>query len=116
MGYPMTWKRVLNRNGLVDGDYGQAPSRYQIRVNIHEDPQRVLSYTTGKSETIAEHMAPDWIKRIQEYENSSKMLAGDIRRLEQDAVDEGSLCQEIARRSGVDKEIVAAIIKEFLNT
>lgn len=53
--------------------------------------------------------------RLIGVENAAKMLAGDLRRLEQDIVDEGAICRDIACRSGLDEEIVAAVLKEFVS-
>jgi len=82
MGYPMTWKRVINRNGLADGDYMSPPKKYAKRVNIGD------LAGADDSDAFYRQMWPHIIERIKEYENSARMLAGDIRRLEEDTLDE----------------------------
>jgi hypothetical protein len=104
MGYPMTWKRVVNRNGLADGDYASSPLRHQARVNTDPDPEYLAD------------VAPYLAERVKSYEQAFKSLAGDLRRLEQDVQDEGEICRVISARTGVDDmSIVAAILKEFMN-
>lgn len=80
MGYPMTYRRVVNRNDLR-GDYG--------------------SKLTG--------VAFDAV-----IQNKWSLLQGDLRRLEKDAVDERAICEAIALKLMLDKELVAAVIREFM--
>jgi hypothetical protein len=84
MGYPMTFRRVVNRNGLNDGDYGKPPQTWSAY---------------GGSD----------------LSQKATLLAGDLRRLERDAVDENAICAHIAGKTGIDREIVAAVLKEFIS-
>lgn len=103
MSYPMTYQRVIHRNGLADGDYEKPPGVWQCRVNTREIDDINASVSKVRR------------KRLLEYENSVSILAGDLRRLEQDTRDERATCAYIAHRTGVDKEEVAAVLKEFLD-
>jgi hypothetical protein len=110
MGYPMTFRRFVNRNGLADGDYGAAPQRHEKRV--------ITNVTEGTLMTDQETLlarGPSWARRVDEYEAAARMLAGDLRRLELDAVDEGAICKLIAHRTGIDTNVVAAVLKEFVS-
>jgi hypothetical protein len=111
MGYPMTFRRVMNRNGLQDGDYTTPPERHARRVITNATEATLQS----EQETLIGR-APHWAKRVEEYEQVFKMLAGDLRRLERDAVDEYSICQRIAARTGINADVVAAVLKEFIGT
>jgi hypothetical protein len=84
MAYPMTYRRVLDRNHLQDGDYGQPPA--------------------------------GWRHLTAELNQGFAMLAGDLRRLEHDAVDGQALCHEIAERSGQTPEVVASVLREFFDS
>jgi hypothetical protein len=105
----MTYQRVLSRNRLGSGGYDEAPPEWQIRVplegghvpEISEDEAFLL-----RREVIAE--------RLRSYEGAARMLLGDLRRLEQDTLDEGTTCRVIAGRTGLDPDTVAAVLKEFL--
>jgi tetrahydromethanopterin S-methyltransferase subunit H len=110
MGYPMTFQRVVNRSGLGDGDYNTAPQRHQSRCITNATEASIAS----EEETMLAR-APIWADRVDEYEKAFKMLAGDLRRLQSDAVDEGATCIHIAGRTGLDAEIVAAVLKEFMS-
>jgi len=101
----MTWKRVVNRNGLADGDYYKSPSRHLQRLVLKQesDEAKLALYDL-------------MVRQIESYDHSLRMLAGDLRRLETDAVDEREVCRIVSQRSGIDDmNIVAAVIKEFLN-
>jgi hypothetical protein len=109
MGYPMTFKRVVNRNALQDGDYTTPPVRHSKRVVMYG------SHTSDVSEDEAKLARYDHLaKRIEEYEKAFQMLAGDLRRLEQDAVDEKGICTYIAHRVGLASDDVAMVLKEFV--
>lgn len=110
MGYPMTWKRVVSRNGLQDGDYTTPPQRHSKRVPT--DPSEG-SLASERETKLARY---DLLaKRAEEYERAFCMLAGDLRRLELDAVDENAICLYISGRIGVDEGVVAAVLKEFMD-
>lgn len=42
-------------------------------------------------------------------------LLGDLRRLEQDTQDENALVKHIQFRTNIDPEVIAAVLKEFIN-
>ena len=109
MGYPMTWRRLISRNGLVDGDYGIPPERLKANVNLKEKGL----YEAW--EVFDCHMAPHYRERIEDYQSWAADFAGDLRRLEKDARDEGAICQHIAARTGIYVDVVAAVLKEFLD-
>jgi hypothetical protein len=109
MGYPMTWQRVLRRNGLDDGDYTTSPTRH--RANVVADG--TTSTLVSEDETKLARF-DDVANRVGQYEQAFRSLAGDIRRLERDAVDEGAVCRLLAQRTGFAPDAVAAVLKEFL--
>jgi hypothetical protein len=104
MGYPMTFRRVVNRNGLGEGDYsGNLPYQWSTRGVVPEagDP--------------SVYQLPFLVERIRGYERGLHMLLGDLRRLEADTVDENTTCKHIASRTGIDVDTVAAVLKEFMS-
>jgi hypothetical protein len=113
MGYPMTWRRLINRNGLADGDY-EAPPRYWMAcggaMNWAAIEQESAEKLLALMRTIQEHRERD----ANAANNRLKLFVGDLRRLERDTLDEGFICQEIARRTGFDAEMVAAVLREWL--
>src|SRR3954467_13798118 len=111
MGYPMTWRRVVSRNGLADGDYGQTPSAYAYGDVLLDG---VMGTMMTERETILAR-APGWAEQIKKTNGRLACLAGDLRRMERDVTDEQYVCKEIARRTGIDPDIVAAVIQEFMN-
>lgn len=112
MGYPMTVQRVLNRNALSKGGYGHTPedlmpSQWAVSLNL-DNP--------GLS-TMEELIASQWpraVQRLRNYEGQVRLLLGDLRRLEADTVDEKITCQAIAHKTGIDPEVIAIVLKEFL--
>lgn len=78
MGYPMTWKRLINRNGLDTGSYEKVPVQWALRVNMNDEAPAWAAEEISKARK----------QRLQEYERALKLFAGDLRRLEKDAVDE----------------------------
>lgn len=110
MGYPMTWKRLINRNSLADGDYTTPPLRHSARVPTSASKGSLMDERETK---IARH--DELARRVNEYEVAFCMIAGDLRRLEHDAIDEDGICGYIAARTLVDKDVVAAVLKEFIN-
>lgn len=112
MGYPMTFRRLLNRNGLTEGNYGHSggPSLpWQIQVNLTH-PGLL------EPDKLAVVQWPYAVDRLKRYESQAALLLGDLRRLESDTVDEGWICKTIASKTGVDPDTVAAVLKEWLNT
>jgi hypothetical protein len=106
----MTWQRFVNRNGLRDGDYGTPPQRHQKNVITNGTDATALD---EEATTVAR--APTWAARVDQYERAFSTLAGDIRRLERDLVDEWGICGQIAQRTGIPHDCVATVLKEFLN-
>ena len=102
MGYPMTFRRFVCRNGLEDGDYGEPPGF--APVEPHPDAARVLS-----REELAEMLRTT----TEDYRRRAMSMAGDLRRLERDLVDERALCREITRRTGLSGDDVAAVLREL---
>jgi len=89
MGYPMTYGRVVSRNGL-HGDYD----------------------TRGVAINIA--ALPEWAqKEVGALAARFGMICGDLRRLERDVVDERAVCDHIAVKTGVDRDVVAGVLREF---
>jgi hypothetical protein len=119
MGYPMTWQRFVNRNGLVDGDYQKPPKSW---------PQPRGATHIGLDEEFCGFQDAEALARA--YRNSRQRelddhtglvhrfggLAGDLRRLETDALDERAICGLIAEKTGLDADSVAAVLKEFFAT
>ena len=115
MGYPMTWRRVVGRNSLTEGDYHNSGS-HGIYINLGfvgiKNPDKTEEVRTREYHA---DMGPEFIRTIKSNEERWKALLGDLRRLEADVMDEGSICQHVASRTGVDADTVAAVLKEFLN-
>lgn len=108
MGYPMTFRRVLNRNRINTGDYqGELPSPWGINLNLDNE---MLAPRDVFVQTIHPHL----VERIKLYETNVRSLLGDLRRLEQDAIDENCLCKEISRQTGLNVDDVAAVLKAFI--
>jgi|SRR5579885_1140114 len=103
MGYPMTWKRVINRNGLHDGNYRDVPRNWRSGTNCNPLDDGAPSVSAARRESLM---------RLEERAAS---LAGDLRRLEIDALDEKEICTYISHRTKIDSGTVAIILKEFMN-
>lgn len=103
MGYPMTWQRVLRRNNLLSGGYATAPTGWDTQVNVNStvDPHAALEILQAQR------------LRLLRYEKQATLLAGDMRRLEEDARDEQAICEHIAKRTLLGAAEVAAVLKEF---
>ena len=103
MSYPMTFQRVLARNGLKDGGYDDLPANFSgLRVNVDDRSDSDPLVGALRREVILGVVA-----RV-------RMLAGDLRRLEIDAADEKATCERIAGRLRLDADVVAAVLKEFM--
>ena len=103
----MTFQRVLRRNGLEQGDYDQTPERHRmgvVTVNIGETPP----------EDFLRRQHFPMAQRLADYERAFRALTGDLRRLEHDARDEGGICRVISSRTGIDADVVAAVLMEFI--
>lgn len=111
----MTYRRVVNRNGLATGDYGARISTMNVgpgetMVDLSPD-----DFNEGVDfiEVQRRHIA-DLYNEIRRIDGCWSALLGDLRRLERDAVDEKSVCAYVAQRTGIDAEVVAAVLKEFI--
>lgn len=112
----MTFQRVLARNGLRDGDYTRLPESWPAHGSgAHANLDAPLcGYPSA--ETLAAAYRSLWRDRIGEgarLEHRARQLAGDLRRLERDVVDEGSICSHIVRRTGLAPDVVAGVLREF---
>jgi hypothetical protein len=108
MGYPMSYQRVIHRSGLQTGGYGDLP----VYLN-----RTVLE--GGHTDAVTEDEAwlsrrPFIIESVKALEGRWSMLLGDLRRMETDTLDERATCEHIATRTGIDAEIVAAVLKDFM--
>ena len=115
MGYPMTWRRVIGRNGLIEGGYTD-PGRHKVNLNL--DNPGLMNKDLPQEERVKkfqEHLGPDFAKLLKSNEQSWQALLGDLRRLEADVIDERGICQHIASRTGIDPDTVAAVLQEFMN-
>lgn len=96
MGYPMTFGRLLGRNGLKTGGYGTRMST----VNLDGDSGLFARY---------------WREALIHSDSKWGLLLGDLRRLEADAVDERAICKHVSQSTGIDEDTVAIVIKEFMS-
>lgn len=113
MGYPMTYRRVLNRNHLATGSYEAVPQWWPSGMGPvawdlvgDDDRERLLGvlhtfHSTHKSYQDA-------------IDHKLRLLAGDLRRLESDTTDENAVCKDIARRTGVGADVVAAVLLAWM--
>lgn len=99
----MTYQRVINRNGM-HGDYGTKLS------SVNLDFPGTLS-----DEKFKQVMAEHWQSALKFSDAHWGNVMGDLRRLEKDTVDEHTVCQHIATVTNINAEIVAVVLKEFLN-
>lgn len=98
----MTFQRVLSRNGLSEGGYGDAPRYWQPGVNTEPESDGILEVSAYRG------------AELRMKAEKAAMLAGDLRRLESDTVDEGTICKVIAANTGLDAGVVAAVLKEWI--
>lgn len=103
MGYPMTYRRVISRNSLPEGDYESIPHSLQTCVNVNPKDDGYADIGQVRRE------------RLLQYEGQFRSLCGDLRRLERDAVDEKAVCEGIAMRTGIDVDTIAAVLLEFFS-
>lgn len=111
MGYPMTFQRVVNRND-VRGDYGT--KLLTVTTNFDADPD---DFQAGVDFTHVLRKHIQFLEREIDRANGRwGSLSGDLRRLERDAVDENEMgvAGHIARRTGIDREVVGVVLKEFV--
>jgi len=111
MGYPMSYRRVINRNGLAEGGYDDKTSP-PVSPSAFPGPDKFLpdvDYVALLRKELEHRRAT-----IEDMWNKRRMLLGDLRRLELDSVDEHATCQSIALKTGIDAETVAVVLKEFI--
>lgn len=115
MGYPLTFQRLLNRNNLQDVDYGSKLS------GVNTGPGRTMLDVTAADFNEGVdfvHLLKKDIKLLyQEIDRVNQkwsMLCGDIKRLQKDAVDEAAICNHIAHETGLNVEMVAAVLKAWM--
>lgn len=113
MGYPMTYRRFVSRNGLGEGGYDHSGKPLPVQWAKHINTTHP---GIGTPEGLRDVIWPLAVDRLHQYEVQVAMLLGDLRRLEEDTVDEGPLCAMIAQKAGVDKEVVAAVLQAWLAT
>ena len=114
MSYPMTWRRIVGRSGLGKGDYNDAGDHKNM-LNLDQPGIRPGMSEEERLKDFYGRMGPGYVSAIKSNEEQWRMLLGDIRRLEADVADEKAICQHIASRVGVDPDVVAAVLKEFLS-
>lgn len=105
----MTLRRVLDRNGLRDGDYGKTP-----QALLHSAPTTVPSVSDEWKAAQYFDTERRWHEQAEQWNDRLALLAGDLRRLERDTLDEDAICKHIAARTGVDADSVAAVLKAYL--
>lgn len=104
----MTIKRLIARNGLGDGDYGTVPQAlfHQSPVTVRSVSDEWIRAQYFESEHQAQETAKAWNSRLA-------MLAGDLRRLERDTLDENAIAKAISLRTGIDPDDVAAVLQAW---
>jgi hypothetical protein len=116
MGYPMTYKRVLSRNGLSDGDYSTAPQSWfapgPITIADH------AFFESSGQDPVAWYSKAidDWRTDRTGILSRLRRLAGDLRRLEADSVDEQWQVERIHRLTGVAQDDIAAVLRAFMDS
>lgn len=102
VGYPMTLARWLNRNDLRDGGYDSLPARWALSPVV-----------TASSDPMVQSLARAWGETAAARDSKMRLMLGDLRRLEADTLDERYINEEVARRTGVDRDTVAAVLKAY---
>lgn len=108
MGYPMTFSRFLARNDLKTGDYDSLE-----KIRPFSTKTKDFGPGVEVEDVLRDHIA-HLESKLQKMYNSIAMIKGDLRRLEQDALDEHSLCMYISEKTDIDPNTVAGVLKEFL--
>lgn len=108
MSYPMTWKRMLNRNGLGEVDKwttlgGAAPNGWSIRTNLQEADDGNAAVGKVRRE------------RLTQMEGQAKRLAHDMIRLRHDTLDEDAILNRIVDATGIDPNDVAAVLAAWFS-
>ena len=102
MGYPMTLKRFLNRNGLLDGSYDETPQRWRRTPPV-----------TISDDSHVRALIQQWAGDVERWNGSMRLLIGDLRRLERDTLDEQAINANICRVTGIDQDTVAAVLRAY---
>ena len=104
MGYPMTYDRVIRRNGLDQGDYLDSGKVPWPAIRFNPTEQAVIA---------APGLAAAALSNVR---SSVANLLGDLRRFERDSLDENPLgvIARISKRTGVSFDDTAAVIREFM--
>ena len=97
MGYPMTWQRLIHRNGITP-DF---PMQWDANVNTSEQHDTIANLSRIRAE------------RLERLAKQGASLQADVARLVIDAQDEQALCRHIAERALIPPDVVAAVLKEF---
>lgn len=116
MGYPMTWRRLLNRSHFNEGDYESLPHEW-LDYGTHTawgliERNATVDGLLGLMKTLESATQEQAERNSQRL----KLFLGDLRRLERDTLDERYICLEIGRKIAVDPDVVAAVLKEWLAT
>jgi len=114
MGYPMTYRRLVNRNNLREAEYGATLSGHNTKL---ADELTADKFNEGVNiEDVLRDTVRSLSQEIDRMNAVWSMLSGDLRRLERDTTDESVICHEIARKVGIDADVVAAVLKEWMAT
>ena len=114
MGYPMSYRRFINRNRLAEGDYANLPFSPYPHVKIDEP---LCGFESVEAlERAYRSQFNHWNDDRAAQHSRESCLRGDLRRLERDTIDEDAICRVVADKAGADPEIAAAVLKEWIAT
>lgn len=71
-------------------------------------------YIDAETRLLIENLEGNYRELVDGADGRWKMLMGDLARLRRDAIDENYVCEEIARRTGLDPDDVAAVLLAFM--
>lgn len=110
MGYPMTYQRVISRSGLAPN------SQPSVAYNLAEVDRNVLAKLPDDAARISllTFRVDDLAKLATNAQRHHANLKDDLRRLERDATDEGSIIRQLHDRTGIPRDHIAGVLKEFL--
>ncbi len=113
----MTFQRLLNRNGLQEGDYTSGLRELAAAsepTHVDLDAERCGFVDVEALERAYRGLWDSYRVRHVYVSERLRLLVGDLRRLERDAVDERGICTHIVQRTGLAPDVVAAVLKEFV--
>lgn len=113
----MTFRRVINRNGLTGKPteiYGETGYSAKISLWDTDSIRKVYGYPNNDGSNIVGFTMKQLCDEIDKINQKWGLLMGDLRRLEMDAVDESAISKQIATRTGLDPEVIAIVLKEFM--